>query len=73
MKCPKCGYSYSNIVDCRTVGIATKRRHVCANCGHRYTGYELSADDYHLLMKERETRNKQFAMLKNIMEECFSA
>jgi hypothetical protein len=32
----------------------------------------LSADDYHWLMKARETIKKQYAMIKDMMEECFS-
>lgn len=46
MNCPKCGYGYSSVVDCRMIGGAKRRRRECAGCGHLFTAYEILAEDY---------------------------
>jgi transcriptional repressor NrdR len=42
MKCLKCGYEESKVVDSRTVddGNSIRRRRECLNCGSRFTTYE---------------------------------
>lgn len=46
MNCPKCGYGYSSVVDCRMIGNAKRRRRECVGCGHSFTAYEILAEDY---------------------------
>lgn len=65
MNCPKCGYGYSTVVDCRTTGNAKIRRRECNGCGHRFTCYEVSAEDYGMLTRLL----KQARIIKKILEE----
>lgn len=69
MDCPKCGYGFSTVSDCRTVGNAKRRRHECCNCGHLYTGYEMYDYDYRRILRE----NKAIKKIKKIMEDAQNA
>lgn len=53
MNCPKCGYGYSKVVDCRNISSGKKRRRQCADCGFRYNTVEI-AEEKHKYLKEME-------------------
>lgn len=42
MRCPKCEYDDSKVIDSRSAedGMAIRRRRECLECGHRFTTYE---------------------------------
>ena len=41
MKCPKCGYTESKVIDSRPTDTSgVRRRRQCLKCGYRYTTYE---------------------------------
>jgi len=42
VRCPKCGYEATNVIDSRVVqgGSATRRRRVCQECSGRFTTFE---------------------------------
>ena len=46
--CAKCGSIDSHVLDSRNheVDNARRRRHQCNNCNHRYTTYEVPAEEY---------------------------
>lgn len=44
MKCPKCGFGDSAVVDSRPIknaGLSIRRRRECLRCGNRFTTYEI--------------------------------
>lgn len=45
VQCPECNEE-SFVIDSRDVEMARRRRRQCKNCGHRYTTYEVHADEY---------------------------
>lgn len=55
MNCPKCGFANSVVIDSRKTHNAKRRRRECCWCGHRYTCYEISSDDYKKLLKLLKT------------------
>ncbi|MBP8691743.1 MAG: transcriptional regulator NrdR, partial [Sedimentibacter sp.] len=42
MRCPKCNYAESKVIDTRPTddGFKIRRRRECMECGHRFTTYE---------------------------------
>lgn len=46
MNCPKCGYGFSKVVDCREIPGGKRRRRECSGCGTRYNGIEIYEDQY---------------------------
>ena len=42
MKCPKCGYNKSEVIDSRPAdeGASIRRRRECRSCQNRFTTYE---------------------------------
>ncbi len=74
MKCPSCGFSDSHVLDSRHTeeGNSIRRRRECAQCGKRFTTYEVIETTPITVIKKdgsREffDRNKLFA---GIMHAC---
>lgn len=40
VRCPKCGYEDSKVIESRDANSAIRRRRECLNCGSRFTTYE---------------------------------
>lgn len=58
MKCPKCSYSESKVVDTRSTddGVKIRRRRECIECGHRFTTYEKIEETQIVVIKRDGTR-----------------
>lgn len=54
MKCGQCGSENVSVVDTRSSGEWIRRRRACADCGKRWTTFEVPAGDIELMMKIRE-------------------
>ena len=62
MNCPKCGDSFPIVIDARASGISKRRRRECLACGHRYTTFEVYAEDF----KKLEFAKKQMQEVMKI-------
>lgn len=60
MKCVKCQYNDSRVVDSRDLrdGEAIRRRRECLRCGHRFTTYEKVEPIHMLVVKKDGTREE---------------
>ena len=58
MKCPKCGYTESKVVDSRPTeeGSIIRRRRECLSCQNRFTTYEAVETLPLLVIKKDKTR-----------------
>ncbi|WP_312699513.1 transcriptional regulator NrdR [Sedimentibacter sp.] len=58
MKCPKCNYSESKVLDTRSTddGSKIRRRRECIVCGHRFTTYEKIEETQIVVIKRDGTR-----------------
>jgi transcriptional repressor NrdR len=58
MKCPKCNYSESKVVDTRPTddGFRIRRRRECMVCGYRFTTYEKIEETQIVVIKRDGTR-----------------
>ncbi|HHZ03136.1 MAG TPA: transcriptional repressor NrdR [Tissierellia bacterium] len=58
MRCPKCNYIESKVVDTRPTDDGTKirRRRECMECGHRFTTYEKIEETQIVVIKRDGTR-----------------
>ena len=61
MKCPVCNFQDSRVLDSRPVeeGSSIKRRRECANCGRRFTTYEV-VDTVPITVVKRDGRHEFF-------------
>lgn len=50
VQCPKCN-GESKVVDSRDEELARRRRRQCNICKHRYTTYEIHADEYNRIRR----------------------
>ena len=48
--CPSC-QGESGVIDSRPIGKTTRRRRECKSCKHRWTTFEINADEMHALWK----------------------
>ncbi|MDO4536680.1 MAG: transcriptional regulator NrdR [Coriobacteriales bacterium] len=67
MRCPKCGYEDSKVVDSRPSenNAAIRRRRECTRCGARFTTYERREETPIIVLKKdgaRETFDRQKIM-----------
>jgi transcriptional repressor NrdR len=58
MKCPKCGYMDTSVVDSRLSkdGVAIRRRRHCPKCGTRFTTYERVENMVTMVIKKDNRR-----------------
>ena len=74
MKCPKCGYSESKVVDSRPSeeGTSIRRRRECLSCQNRFTTYETVEKLPLLVIKKDKTRQTfdKNKLLNGIIEAC---
>lgn len=73
MRCPRCGFSESKVVDSRPSenNDAIRRRRECAKCGFRYTTYER-CEETPLIVVKRDGRKETFERQK-LMRGLFAA
>lgn len=62
MRCPRCGFGESRVVDSRPVdeGSAIRRRRECLECGYRFTTHERVVEADVLLVVKRDGRMEAF-------------
>jgi len=74
MKCPKCGYTESKVVDSRPSeeGASIRRRRECLSCQNRFTTYETVEKLPLLVIKKDKTRQTfdKNKLLNGIIEAC---
>ena len=60
MKCPRCGYTRSRVIDSRPAdeGATIRRRRECENCGYRFTTYERIEERPLLVVKKNGDREE---------------
>lgn len=51
MKCPNCNYDGVEVIDSRPAHSRIVRRRKCKTCGHKYTTWEVPADELAELRK----------------------
>lgn len=58
MRCPKCNYTESKVIDTRPTddGAKIRRRRECMDCGHRFTTYEKIEETQIVVIKRDGTR-----------------
>lgn len=64
MNCPKCGHGWPNVVDCRAKGTAKRVRKECCGCGHRFTIWELSDQEYAKFKNQEKTITKILSFME---------
>ena len=74
MKCPKCGYNESKVIDSRPAeeGASIRRRRECLSCQNRFTTYETVEKLPLLVIKKDKTRQTfdKKKLLNGIIEAC---
>ena len=74
MKCPKCGYNKSEVIDSRPSeeGASIRRRRECRSCQNRFTTYETVEKLPLLVIKKDKTRQTfdKTKLLNGIIEAC---
>lgn len=74
MKCPKCGYTESKVIDSRPAeeGSSIRRRRECLSCQNRFTTYETVEKLPLLVIKKDKTRQTfdKNKLLNGIIEAC---
>ena len=65
--CPKCS-STTHVMECRDHGNRFSRRRYCNNqkCLHRYSTYEVSAEDYQRLKEVTTMKAKLTDIIENL-------
>lgn len=65
MTCKKCGGHNLYVVDSRPARnrIGVRRRRECADCGNRITTYEVTQEEYDLVIKSQKMLKKVVQML----------
>ncbi len=74
MKCPKCGYTESKVIDSRPTeeSASIRRRRECLSCQNRFTTYETVETIPLLVIKKDKTRQAfdKAKLLNGIIEAC---
>ncbi len=74
MKCPKCGYTESKVIDSRPTeeNASIRRRRECLSCQNRFTTYETVETMPLLVIKKDKTRQTfdKTKLLNGIIEAC---
>ena len=68
MQCPNCHGQNLYIVDARGTknGIGYRRRRECADCGARFTTYEVTKEEYSLIAKSAKILKE----VQNLLGKC---
>ena len=74
MKCPKCGYIESKVIDSRPADdyLSIRRRRECLDCQNRFTTYEKMEALPFVVVKKDGTREQydRDKIIKGIMKAC---
>ena len=74
MRCPKCGYTESKVIDSRPTeeSASIRRRRECLSCQNRFTTYETVETVPLLVIKKDKTRQAfdKAKLLNGIIEAC---
>ena len=74
MKCPKCGYIESKVIDSRPADdyLSIRRRRECLDCQNRFTTYEKMEALPFVVVKKDGTREQydRNKIIKGIMKAC---
>ncbi len=74
MRCPKCGYTESKVIDSRPTeeSASIRRRRECLSCQNRFTTYETVETIPLLVIKKDKTRQAfdKAKLLNGIIEAC---
>ena len=74
MRCPKCGYTESKVIDSRPTeeNASIRRRRECLSCQNRFTTYETVETMPLLVIKKDKTRQTfdKAKLLNGIIEAC---
>jgi transcriptional regulator NrdR family protein len=69
VNCPKCGFGFSTVIECRMVSSEKRVRKQCAGCGFRYTLYEVIDLEYNRLKKNEKTVRKILSLMEELKSE----
>ncbi len=74
MKCPKCSYKHSRVLDSRPFedGDAIRRRRECEQCGHRFRTFERKEEKPLIIVKKDGTRQEfnRDKLIRGLMRAC---
>ena len=74
MKCPKCGYTESKVIDSRPTdeGERIRRRRECLNCQKRFTTYEIVESLPIIVIKKDKSREvfNRDKLLNGLLRAC---
>ncbi|WP_213697416.1 transcriptional regulator NrdR [Acetomicrobium sp.] len=75
MRCPKCNYEDSRVIETRSVenGGVIRRRRECPRCGNRFTTYERVERNKVLLVVKKDGRREVFdkqKVLRGMVRAC---
>src|SRR5690625_3951536 len=74
MKCPKCYYKHSRVLDSRPFedGDAIRRRRECERCGFRFRTYERKEETPLIIVKKDGTRQEfsRDKLIRGLMRAC---
>lgn len=74
MKCQKCGYKHSRVLDSRPIedGNGIRRRRECEQCQYRFTTFERSEATSLIIVKKDGTRQEfnQEKLKRGLMRAC---
>lgn len=75
MRCPKCNYEDSRVIETRSVenGGVIRRRRECPGCGNRFTTYERVERNKVLLVVKKDGRREVFdkqKVLRGMVRAC---
>lgn len=57
MTCEKCGGTDLYVCDSRPAEFGYRRRRECRDCGYKFTTYEISETNYHMLRSSERILN----------------
>ncbi|MEI3606023.1 transcriptional regulator NrdR [Pseudogracilibacillus sp. SE30717A] len=74
MKCPKCNYKHSRVLDSRPFedGDAIRRRRECERCGFRFRTFERKEETPLIIVKKDGTRQEfnRDKLIRGLMRAC---
>src|SRR5690625_365879 len=74
MKCPKCSYNHSRVLDSRPFedGDAIRRRRECEQCGFRFRTFERKEETPLIIVKKDGTRQEfeRDKLIRGLLRAC---